>query len=166
MEMQEISCATLLESFTYILGFFSLMLGTSIPYQIHFIYYSLKFIGKFLLHNMHGIACRFFAIEFTSLPPKLRSNADFALQNYGAMQTLPRKIMEPSVIVLLNHGAFILCLAKLSSNADFSLQNQGDIVSWAKLATEIILKLDFLFSIFLYINAMLLQRSVKELGPV
>ena len=28
-------------------------------------------------------------------PVKLWSNADFAPQNYGAMQTLPHKIMEP-----------------------------------------------------------------------
>ena len=28
-------------------------------------------------------------------PAKLWSNADFALRNYGAMQTLPRKITKP-----------------------------------------------------------------------
>ena len=67
-----------------------------------------------------------------SLPPKLWSNADFAPQNYGAMQTLPREMTEPSFFAPLNHGNFVLCPAKLWSNTDFALQNHGDIVSGAK----------------------------------
>ena len=43
------------------------------------------------------------------------SNADFAPQNYGAMMTLPRKILEPSYFAPQNHGAFILCPAKWQS---------------------------------------------------
>ena len=36
---------------------------------------------------------------------KLWRNADFAPKNYGAMQTLPRKIMEPSYFAPRNYGA-------------------------------------------------------------
>ena len=53
------------------------------------------------------------------------------LQNYGAMQTSPRKITEPFFFVLQNAGDFVLCPAKLWSNADFAPQNHGDIVSGA-----------------------------------
>ena len=56
----------------------------------------------------------------------------FAPQNYGAMQTLPLKITEPSFFAPQNHGDFVLCPAKLWSNADFAPQNHGDIVSGAK----------------------------------
>ena len=34
---------------------------------------------------------------------KLWSNVDFAPQNYGAMHTLPRKIMEPLFFALQNY---------------------------------------------------------------
>ena len=65
------------------------------------------------------------------LPAKLWSNADFAPQSYGAMQTSPRIITEPSFFAPQNHGDFVLCPAKLWSNADFAPQNRGDIVSGA-----------------------------------
>ena len=68
-------------------------------------------------------------------PAKLLSHADLAPQNYGAMQTLPRKITEPYYFAPQNHGAFILCPKKLWSNADFAPQNDGDIVSGAKITT-------------------------------
>ena len=50
-------------------------------------------------------------------------------QNYGAMQTLPRKITKPYVLCAENLRDFVLCPAELWSNADFVLQNHGDIVS-------------------------------------
>ena len=68
-------------------------------------------------------------------PAKLWSNADFAPQNYGAMQTLPHRITEPSYFSPQNHRAFILCPSKLWSNADFALQNHGDTFSGAKITT-------------------------------
>ena len=55
-----------------------------------------------------------------SLHGKFWSNADFAPQNYGPMQTLPREITEPLFFALQNHGDFVLCPAKLWSNADFA----------------------------------------------
>jgi hypothetical protein len=61
----------------------------------------------------------------------LWSNANFAPQSYGAMQTLPREITEPTFFALQNYGDFILCPAKLWSNADSAPQNRGDIVSGA-----------------------------------
>ena len=99
-------------------------------------------------------------------PAKLWSNADFAPQNYGAMQTLPRKIMEPSYFAPQNNGLFILCSAKLWSYADFAPQNQGDIVSGAKITTEIIQKLFFFSLIYFFCQLMLFQRSIQPLGPV
>ena len=48
------------------------------------------------------------------------------------LQTLPRKITEPSFFAPQNHGDFVLCPAKLWSNADFAPQNRGDIVPGAK----------------------------------
>ena len=68
-------------------------------------------------------------------PAKLWSNADFGPQNYGAMQTLPRKITEPSHASQQNHRAFILCPAKLWSNANFGPQYHGDTISGAKITT-------------------------------
>ena len=47
------------------------------------------------------------------------------MQYYGAMQTLPRKIMEQCRL-----GS-----AKLWSNADFAPQNHGDIVSGGTITT-------------------------------
>ena len=74
-----------------------------------------------------------------SCPAKLWSNADFAPQNYGAMQTLPRKIMDPLFFAPQNKGPFIHFPTKLWSNADFAPENQGDIVSGAKITTDIFL---------------------------
>ena len=66
--------------------------------------------------------------KFSFCPAKLWSNADFILQNYGAMQTLPRKIKDPLFCAPQNQGDFVLCPAELCSNADFALRNHGDIV--------------------------------------
>jgi hypothetical protein len=55
----------------------------------------------------------------------------FAPQNYGAMQTLPRKIPDPFFFAPQNHRDFVLCPAKLWSNADFAPRNRADIVSGA-----------------------------------
>ena len=85
----------------------------------------------------------FLPLNLCLCPAKSWSNAIFAPQNYGAMQTSPCKIMDPLFSASQYYGAFILCPAKLWSNADFAPQNHLDIVSGAKLKTEIILKLDF-----------------------
>ena len=76
-----------------------------------------------------------FHLKLCLCPAKLWSNVDFSLQNYGAMQTLSRKIRKPLNFAPQNHRAFILCPAKLWSNADFPLQNHGGTVSGAKITT-------------------------------
>ena len=52
---------------------------------------------------------RFFAailqFKLCLFPQKLWSNEDFAPQYYGAMQTLPCKIIEPSFFALRNYEA-------------------------------------------------------------
>ena len=87
-------------------------------------------------------------------------------QNYGEMQTLPRKIMKPLFFAPQNYGSFILCPA-LWSNADFAPQNHRDIVLGAKITTEVILKI---YILFLFSNhfckSMLFQRSIKPVRPV
>ena len=62
----------------------------------------------------------------------------FAPQNDGAMETLPRKIMEPSFFAPQKYGAMETFPVKLWGNADFALQNHRDIVSGAKITTNII----------------------------
>ena len=44
---------------------------------------------------------------------KLRSNVDFAPQNFKAVQTLPHKMTKPLYFAPQNNKAFILCSAKL-----------------------------------------------------
>ena len=61
------------------------------------------------------------------------------------MQTLPSKIMEPSIFALQNHKTFILCPTQLWSNKDFAPKNHIAIVSGAQTTTKIILKLIFFF---------------------
>ena len=83
-------------------------------------------MGKEKLKKKNSVNFHF---KLCLCPAKLWSNTDFAPQNYGAMQTLPRKITEPLLFALQNHGDFFLCPAQLWSNADFAPQNCGDIVS-------------------------------------
>ena len=103
----------------------------------------------------------------SSLPRNIRETSFFAPRNSGALQTLLHKIMESSFFAPQNYGAFILCPTKLWSNADFAPQNHRDIVSGAKITTEIILKVDF-FSFFsnYFCKSMLFQRSIQPWGPI
>ena len=78
-------------------------------------------------------------------------------QNYGAIQTLPSKITEPSYFASQNHRAFILCPGKLWSSADFAPQNHRDIVSGAKITTS---------SYFFFCKSMLFLRYMQALGPL
>ena len=96
-------------------------------------------------------------------PKHLWSHANVALQRYEAMQTLPRKITEPSYFAPQNHRAFMRCLAILWSKADFALQNYGEIVSGAKITAK-----NYLFSSFIYFfcKSMLFQRYVQPVGPL
>ena len=71
----------------------------------------------------------FLLLKHFFCPAKLQSNADFAPQNHGEMQNLPRKITDPLFFAPQNHRDFILCPAELWSNADFALRNHEDIVS-------------------------------------
>ena len=81
-------------------------------------------------------------------PAKLWINNDFAPQNYGAMQTVPREITKPTYVAPQNHRAIILCPTKLWSNEGLAPQNHGDIVSDAKITTW----LSFLFFYFFLIT--------------
>ena len=95
----------------------------------------------------------------------------FAPQNYGAMQTfprkiqilrsLPRKITETSFFAPPNHGDFVLCPAKLWSNADFAPQNDGDIVSGANKYHQ-----SYLCSLFshYFCKSLSFPRSLQPFG--
>ena len=98
-----------------------------------------------------------------SLPAKLWSNADLAPQNYGAMQTSPCEIKEPSFFAQQNYRDFVLLPATLWSNADLALQNQGDIVPGANKYHKILL---FSFFSIFFCKSFSFPRSLQPLGPL
>ena len=97
----------------------------------------------------------------------------FAPQNYVAMQTLPRNIMEqyrlcPAKLwstedfAPQNHGAFVFHNAKLGSlhyllckimeQCRLCPHNHGDIISGAKITTEVIMMMEICFDILVCSN--------------
>ena len=56
-----------------------------------------KLLAIDIFHNFEGLSQPFFALR--------NNEANFASQIYGAMQTLPRKFMEPSFFASQNYRA-------------------------------------------------------------
>ena len=108
----------------------------------------------------------FLPLKLCLCPAKLWGNADFAPQNYGAMQTLPCKIMEPLFFAPQKYGAFILCPAKLWSNAHFAPQSQrNSFRGQSNNRNYLKIRFSSIFSNY-FCKSMLFQRSIQPLGPV
>ena len=83
------------------------------------------YLNTFFTNKENFIFCCFLLLKLSLCSAKLWSNKDLAPQNYGAMQTLPRKIMEQCRLRPAKSQSLCFFPRKITETLFFAPQNYG-----------------------------------------